>query len=145
MTTAVRRFLRKTHFEQAERGERRPLFVTHCTRDDVLLAFLAYYKRTTLPLSTGGVDRNEWLGAMVLCTGACSDGTFHEDNTHLPYLVDIARAYDAPVMLTSKGTIEATNFMANFTAKMHVGDQARIAAAIDHYEPHIDFDLLLNS
>ena len=66
-----------------------------------------------------------------------------EDNTHLPYLVDIARAYDAPVMLTKLGTVEATNVMANFTAQMHVGDRSRIQAAIDHYEPHIDFEKLL--
>ena len=51
VTTAVRRFLRKTHFRQAEKNETRPLFVTHCTRDDVLLAFLAYYKRSTVPIA----------------------------------------------------------------------------------------------
>lgn len=35
VTTAVRRFLRKTEYRQSELGARRPLFVTHCTRDDV--------------------------------------------------------------------------------------------------------------
>ena len=145
VTTGVRRFLRKTHFRQSERRERRPLFVTHCTRDDVLLAFLAYYKSKTVPLPDWTMDRDAWLGAMVLCKGECDmdPARSKEDNTHLPYLVDIARAYDAPVMLTDKGTVEATNVMANFTAKMHVGDKSRIAAAIDHYEPHIDFDKLL--
>ena len=82
---------------------------------------------------------------MVLCKGECDMDPKQsvEDNTHLPYLVDIARAYDAPVMLTKLGTVEATNVMANFTAKMHVGDRSRIQAAIDHYEPHIDFEKLL--
>ena len=47
------------------------------------------------------------------------------------------------MMLTKLGTVEATNVMANFTAKMHVGDRSRIQAAIDHYEPHIDFEKLL--
>ena len=145
VTTAVRRFLRKTHFRQSEKNETRPLFVTHCTRDDVLLAFLAYYKRSTVPLPDGVMDRDGWLGAMVLCKGECDMDPKQsvEDNTHLPYLVDIARAYDAPVMLTKLGTVEATNVMANFTAKMHVGDRSRIQAAIDHYEPHIDFEKLL--
>ena len=60
-----------------------------------------------------------------------------EDNTHLPYLVDIARAYDAPVMLTKLGTVEATNVMANFTPRCTSGPVAH-QAAIDHYEPHND-------
>lgn len=84
---------------------------------------------------------------MVLCRGECEieDPLFqNEDNTSLPYLIDIARAYDAPILVTKLGTIEATNHMANFTAKMHIGDRSRIAAAIDHYKPHIDFDTLLN-
>ena len=47
-------------------------------------------------------------------------------------------------MVTGKGTIEATNVINNFTAKMNIGDPARVAAAIAHYEPHIDFDALLD-
>jgi len=62
----------------------------------------------------------------------------------MPDLMHIARAYDAPIMVTSKGTIEATNTISNFTAKMHIGDPERVAAAIAHYEPHIDFDALLD-
>ena len=148
VTTAVRRFLRKANFRETRKGDKRPLFITHCTRDDVLLAFLAYYKTATSGVERSNTcDDDDWLGAMVLCRGECEieDPLFqNEDNTSLPYLIDIARAYDAPILVTKLGTIEATNHMANFTAKMHIGDRSRIAAAIDHYKPHIDFDTLLN-
>ena len=146
VTTAVRRFLRKANYRETERKDMRPLFITHCTRDDVLLAFLAYYKRSTRGLDVEHITESDWLGAMVLCTGECeiTDPAFqNEDNTSLPYLMEIARAYDAPIMVTKMGTVEATNDMANFTAKMHIGDRERIKAAIDHYQPHIDFDALL--
>ena len=123
MTTAVRRFLRKTHFRQAEKNETRPLFVTHCTRDDVLLAFLAYYKRSTVPLPDGVMWIEAAGSAPWFCARASATWTLNNQwrttRTYLS-LVDIARAYDAPVMLTKLGTVEATNVMANFTAKMHV-------------------------
>jgi len=32
---------------------------------------------------------------------------------------------------------------ARYTAKLSINDNERVAAAIDHYEPHIDFDKLL--
>jgi len=143
VTNAVRRFLRKTNFRQRA-GERRPLFVTHVTRDDVLLGYLAYYKRTA-----GGGDGDGWLGAMVLCRGEndIQDhfGKNHEDNASLPYLLEIAQAYDAPIMISPLNAIEATNVISNFTSKMHIGDRGRVAAAIAHYEPHIDFDALLEN
>lgn len=149
MTTGVRRFLRKAAFRQAEYDELRPLYVTHCTRDDILLGYLAHYKRNEVDdldsltdPPTG--DRRSWLGALVMCQGDSSGLSDHpEDERSLPYLMEIAHAYDAPIMLTQYGTIEATDKIAKFTAKMNIGDTKRVRAAIDHYEPHIDFDLLL--
>jgi len=144
VTTAVRRFLRKTNWRQQSCGERRPLFVTHITRDDIILGFLSHYQR-----NVRDDGRHGWLGAMVLCRGTTAEATDaphhdHEHNSEMPDLMHIARAYDAPIMVTSKGTIEATNTISNFTAKMHIGDPERVAAAIAHYEPHIDFDALLD-
>ena len=50
---------------------------------------------------------------------------------------------DAPVMVTKHGTLDALERIKNTTAKHNVDDMARVEAAISHYEPHIDFDLLL--
>lgn len=89
---------------------------------------------------------DRWIGAMVLCRGE-SEGTgsssVSEDNSSLPYLMEVARAYDAPILITEMGTIEATNEISNFTAKMHIGDRERVDAAAQHYESYIDFDALL--
>lgn len=44
VTTGLRRFLRRA-FEQREQSWRRPLFVTHVTRDDVVLGFLSHFQK----------------------------------------------------------------------------------------------------
>lgn len=44
MTTAPRRFLRKLR-HLYDQGVRRPIYLTHITRDDVVLAYLAFYQR----------------------------------------------------------------------------------------------------
>ena len=41
------------------------------------------------------------------------------------------------------GTKDAMDRLTHFTAKLNITDRARVAAAIAHYEPHIDFDRLL--
>lgn len=85
---------------------------------------------------------------MVLCRGDpefTDPSSMHEDSTSLPYLMEIARGYDAPVMLAHMGTIEASSEISNFTAKMHIGDYERVDAAVSHYEPHINFEALLNN
>ena len=46
-------------------------------------------------------------------------------------------------MVTKHGTLDALERIKNTTAKHNVDDMARVDAAIAHYEPHIDFDLLL--
>jgi BioD-like phosphotransacetylase family protein len=52
---------------------------------------------------------------------------------------------DAPVMITKAGTLDVLERIKSFTAKHNVNDEMRISAAIDHYEPHIDFDTMLNN
>ena len=153
VTTGVRRYLRKQVYRQEMLGEKRPLLVTHCTRDDILLGYLAYFHRKkqeyidAVETRTLGRDASTgertWLGAIVLCKGSDEGCESTDENMALPYLKEIAQAYDAPVMLAQPGTTEATDKITQFTAKMHIGDKQRVAAAIGHYEKHIDFDQLL--
>lgn len=141
ITTGIRRFMRKaTQFDQW----RRPLFVTHCTRDDVVLGYLAlhqHFRVTEHEDRRAGIE--PWAGAMILCTGY--DGSGHEDDHQpLPNLVEMVKAYDAPVIITYKGTVATIDALGSITAKLNINDRARVAAAIEHYEPHINFDLLLS-
>eukprot|EP00964_Phaeocystis_antarctica_P118825 scaffold82561_cov57-Phaeocystis_antarctica.AAC.3 len=48
-------------------------------------------------------------------------------------------------MVTDLGAIAAADAIHAHTAKFHIGDTKRVAAAIEWYEPRIDFDKLLAS
>lgn len=150
VTTGLRRYLRKTQHRQQNEGERRPLFVTHCTRDDIVLGYLAHFQKNKHEIDVrraafgrGARVGSMWLGSMVLCQGE-NEGVSEDDNHALPYLMDIVKAYDAPIMVAPAGTVDVADNIAAFTAKLNIGDRSRVAAAIAHYEPHIDFDVLLN-
>ena len=86
---------------------------------------------------------------MVLSTGASKafpDLQEHMDDIEpLSYLVDMAKQVDAPVIITSLGTIDALEAIKKYTAKHNINDTSRVQAAIDHYEPQIDFDTLLST
>ena len=68
-----------------------------------------------------------------------------EPSARLPmsYLTQMAAETDAPVLITSLGTLDALERLKTFTAKHNIEDTSRVKAAIAHYEPEIDFDLLL--
>ncbi len=149
VTTGVRRFLRKTRHRQRHANERRPLFVTHCTRDDIVLGYLAHYHQNKNEIDVrraafgrGARVSQSWLGALIISRGS-AEGVVDDDDTPLPYLVEIAKAHDAPIMVAPGGTTEVADSVERFTAKLHINDPLRVAAAIGHYEPHIDFDTLL--
>ena len=95
--------------------------------------------------SVAGPD--DWAGAMVLSVGASSgfpDLEDHPDDRELlPYLRDMAIETDAPILLTKTGTVDTLEQIRGYTPKNNIHDRRRLQAAIDHYEPHIDFDKLL--
>ena len=152
MTTGLRRFLRRA-FQQREKLWRRPLFVTHATRDDLLLGFLNHHQKMMTQQGGRVTDAEDWAGAMVLSVGASAqfpdlDADVAEDDAiaeRIPfsYLTQMAVDLDAPVLVTSLGTLDALDRMKTFTAKHNINDTRRVKAAIAHYEPQIDFDALL--
>ena len=78
--------------------------MTHCTRDDIVLGYLSHFQRSlhehAVVQSSGAPGTyKQWLGAMILCTGAYTDATASDDNTPLPFLLDTVKAYDCPLML----------------------------------------------
>ena len=44
VTTGVRRYLRKLQYA-SDRGRERPIYITHVTRDDIALGFLAHFQK----------------------------------------------------------------------------------------------------
>lgn len=78
VTTGLRRFLRRA-FQQRDSTWMRPLFVTHATRDDLLLGFLAHHQKrmtqqASRPISLG---KDRALATAQLCPSAC-----HVESTH---------------------------------------------------------------
>ena len=84
---------------------------------------------------------------MVLSIGASKSFPdlvdYPDDREPLSYLTKMAKDTDAPVLITQHGTVDALERIKKFTAKHNVDDFSRVAAAIDHYEPQIDFDTML--
>jgi BioD-like phosphotransacetylase family protein len=105
----------------------RTLYVCHASRNDILLGFLGEHQRRK--------NRGESLeAALIVCEG-------HELD---PHLVDmLALEYDPPILVVPEPTSLVMEKIHSFTPKLHAGDYSRVAATVDHYEPYIDFDLLL--
>lgn len=146
VTTGLRRFLRRAFEQRAD--WRRPLFVTHATRDDLLLGFLAHHQNKMMEQDGCVSGPTDWAGAMILSIGASKafpdlDEGFPDDREPLEYLLNMAKTTDAPVLITELGTVDALERVRSFTAKHTISDQVRVRAAIEHYEPQIDFDVLL--
>ena len=87
----------------------RPLFVTHATRDDLLLGFLAHHQKK-MSEQEGSISRpDDWAGAMILSVGASSafpdvEDTTPEDREALPYLTQMAIDTDAPVVKKARSS-----------------------------------------
>ena len=125
------------------------------TRDDLLLGFLAHHQRKMSQQGGSVSGPDDWAGAMVLSVGASSafpdlDNNGLADRVQEPsdripmsYLTQMAVETDAPVLVTNLGTLDALERIKTFTAKHNINDTSRVKAAIAHYEPQIDFDLLL--
>ncbi len=128
------------------------------TRDDLLLGFLAHHQRKMSQQGGNVSGPDDWAGAMVLSVGASSafpdldnngladhSGMVQEPSDRIPmsYLTQMAVETDAPVLVTNLGTLDALERIKTFTAKHNINDTSRVKAAIAHYEPQIDFDLLL--
>jgi BioD-like phosphotransacetylase family protein len=50
--------------------------------------------------------------------------------------------HDAPVMVVGYSTYDTMSRIHDYTPKLNIDDKSRVAAAIDHYEPYIDFEEL---
>lgn len=107
----------------------RTLYLCHSSRVDIMLGFLMEYRRMK---SLG----KHWEAALVVC------GT---DEYAVPQnVMDIYHSLNAPPMLVCKeGTRHVMEQILGYTPKHNNEDSHRLEIAVDHYEPYIDFDLLL--
>ena len=50
----------------------------------------------------------------------------------------------APVMVCEYSTHQAMHMIHDYTPKLNIDDKNRVRKAVEHYEPYIDFDQLLD-
>lgn len=138
VTTDLAAFLR-TMQRQTESG--RTIFVSHVTRDDVILGFLGEYRRR----ARRGLS---FQSALVICTG-CDDGsrglsTALGLGTEVSEMIVDGGPSGPPVLVASGiSPAEAAKRIRTMTPKFNARDERRVSKAAEHYEPYIDFDLLL--
>ena len=138
VTTDLAAFLR-TMQRQTETG--RTIFVSHVTRDDVILGFLGEYRRR----ARRGLS---FQSALVICTG-CDDGsrglsTALGLGTEVSEMIVDGGPSGPPVLVASGiSPAEAAKRIRIMTPKFNASDGRRVSRAAEHYEPYIDFDLLL--
>ena len=129
VTTSLKRFLTNIR----NRKPARTLYIVHVTRDDLILGFLGEYqrrqKRPTEP---------KFEAALLVCGSETYklseevEAMIHDNDG------------DGPSIMMVEGTTHAAmTKIHNFTPKLNIDDTGRVVVAVDHYEPYIDFDLLL--
>ncbi len=141
ITTDLAAFLRTM---QRQDESARTLFICHATRDDVILGFLGEYRRRTrrgMPFQS----------ALVVCTGGDDGmGDFDDDDmegglcSEVCEMIEDAGPSGPPVLIASGySPAEAAKEIRTMTPKFNANDERRVTRATEHYEPYIDFDLLL--
>lgn len=137
VTTDLAAFLR-TMKRQPEEG--RTIYVCHATRDDIILGFLGEYRRRK--------RRNiSFESALVVCTG-CDDGLGNPNKVVLSQevveMITDSGSSGPPVLVAAgKAPADAAKMIRTMTPKFNENDERRVSRAVSHYEPYIDFDLLL--
>lgn len=117
--------------ENLRKKPARTLFVCHVSREDIVLGFFSEYQRRQY--------REEPFEAALIVCGKPDRYTLD------PQVLDmISQTMDAPPIMQAPYTSrEVMEMIHNYTPKLNMDDADRVSTTVDHYEPYIDFDLLL--
>lgn len=128
VTTNLTRFLENLRVKPA-----RTLYICHCTRDDLIVGFLAEFERRKRNTN----NEPPFEAALLIC-GRGGKYSLSREVQDMMVGVD-----GAPIMSIGVPTHEAMTRIHQFTPKLNIHDTNRVGVAVDHYEPYIDFDELL--
>jgi len=126
VTTSLNRFLYNLRNKPS-----RTLYVCHVTRDDLILGFMAEYQRRN------SQKKGSFEAALIVCGRG---GKYELSNEVREMVLGLDCA---PVMIVEHSTHEAMQMIHAYTPKFNVDDKHRVATAVSHYEPYLDFDELL--
>lgn len=140
VTSGLRRFLIKLSSNKFNET----LFVTHASRNDIILGFLSHsqnYERKT----------GKPFGGGLILTGKPPQDQPQD------HIMEIIAGSKSPVLYAPLTTYQTMNLITNFTgihfflsrlyhtivAKFNASDTARVLVCAKHYEKYINFDALL--
>ena len=108
-------------------GQQETLYITHSSRQEIVRAFLYH----------PNVSRS----ALVVCDGTELDASLRSEIVEY----NASRDDDAPpiLLVPHHSTTQVMEQIQRFTPKLNTDDTTRIASTVQHYEPYINFDLLL--
>uniref|UniRef100_A0AAV1URI0 DRTGG domain-containing protein n=1 Tax=Peronospora matthiolae TaxID=2874970 RepID=A0AAV1URI0_9STRA len=126
VTAGLRRFLEQVASPEFERA----LFVTHVSRNDIIMGFLSHAQNFEL------MAKRPYGGGLIL-TGSLSA------DSHQDYIMNIIKHAQAPVLHVPTTTFAAMEKITHFTAKFNPMDEQKVRSCGKHYARHIDFDAIL--
>ena len=108
----------------------RTLYICHVTRDDLILGFMGEFQRRK-------AKGENFESALIIC-GRKKKYELSEE------IKDMMKgAEGAPMMVVGLSTNDAMTKISSYTPKLNIHDTNRVSVAVQHYEPYIDFDMLL--
>jgi len=132
-----------TFLENFKQRAARTLYLCHITREDIILAFLEEYQRWKKRKSS--ISFVAFEGALIICG---REGKYEISNDIKEKIISVEKEYahedgGVPIMLCNISTYTAIEIIHNCTPMLHLDDVGRVNTAVNHYEHHINFDLLL--
>lgn len=131
----------------------RTLYVCHASRNDILLGFLMahpYTQQRQQQRSSSSSSFSEAAGeagshqAAMIVTGTDKYPLSEQVLELIKGMNGKEHSDEAPpVLLAPHPTVTVMDKIHRFTPKLNYEDASRANTAVNHYEPHIDFDLLL--
>lgn len=145
----------------------RKLFVCHASRNDILLGYImmmeSMARRATEKMKSNTIDEDNEENVPVFRSAMLITGTFvailleestltlhgrydtgTDDHPLSDHVLDICRRSSSPVLVTTASTDDAMNALYGYTPKLHINDGHRVDMTVEHYEPYIDFDRLMD-
>jgi dethiobiotin synthetase len=118
----------------------RTLYVAHSSRKEILLSFLQDHaaNRTMIGCAEDGAHQ-----AALVVTGTDEYPLSEQVLEWIDSMSEDEAAAAPPVILAPHPTNKVMDMIHRHTPKLNYEDAHRANKAIEHYEPHIDFDLLL--
>lgn len=122
----------------------RTVYVCDVSRDDIILGFLGEYRRRRFQSHANNNDSNKFEAALIVCGIQKDDPT----SPHALHLVQQFLSHDeemdCPLLFTEASSMSAMDIIQNCVPKFHCDDCDLIETASNHFERHINIDLLLS-